>query len=83
MSARKHDWPESIHGAHGRIDAYRAALTEASYSLAEAIPYIGGVKDDPTNAPWRRETAEGVYDRLKAARERCEAELAVWTESRA
>ena len=42
------------------IDALRDALQEA-------IPYVNGVALDSANPPWRREMAEGVLGRIRAA----------------
>lgn len=48
--------------------AWRAAVEDAHASLREAVPYINRAlnPNDPDNAPWRIETAEGVMQRLRA-----------------
>jgi hypothetical protein len=71
------DYPLSLAGAHGRIASYRAALTQAQAALRDAVPYIYGVQTDPTNAGWRRETAEVSLAAVDAALDRVAAELAV------
>lgn len=41
-----HDWPLTLAGACGRIDAYRDALAVAADALELAVPYVGGVIGD-------------------------------------
>jgi hypothetical protein len=79
MSAAEHDYPLEIAGAHGRIDAYRAALRIADSALVTAMPYVNGVRTDPHLSPWRKETAEQSFETIREARDRIAAELAVTT----
>lgn len=81
MSEREHDWPLELAGAHGRISAYRAVLRIAEDAIMSATPYVNNVKTDPANAPWRRETAEETFEKLRDARDRIARELAVHTKN--
>jgi hypothetical protein len=71
------DYPRELAGAHGRIAAYRSVLAKAEAALADAVPYVYNVAHNPDNAPWRRETAEGILAEIIAARDTARAELAV------
>lgn len=71
------DYPLSLPGAHGRIDAYRLALAKADEALQDAYPYVNGVGLDHSNAPWRIDTAKATLETIRAARERIAGELAV------
>ena len=72
-----YDWPLTLAACHGRIEAYRAVLRVAEDAIISATPYVNNVRTDPANAPWRKETAEDTFARLRNARDRIAAELAV------
>lgn len=71
------DYPLSLAGSHGRIAAYRATLEKAEAALAATVPYVYNVAHDPSNAPWRTETAFATMAKINAARDDIAAELAV------
>lgn len=72
-----HDWPVTLAGAHGRISAYRAALAEAEEALAAVVPYVYNVAHDPSNSPWRTETAFETMGKINNARNVIHRELKV------
>lgn len=71
------DYPDSLAGAHGRIDAYRDALTVAREALQAAIPYLNQAAIDAASPPNVRMDANGVMLRVQDAAELATAELGV------
>ena len=71
------DYPLSLAGAHGRIDAYRYALARAELAISVAWPYVANVVTDPEASAWRRETAASSLSTLRSARDRITQELSV------